>query len=251
MFAGLQSELLSYAEKHPIILPRCHLSVLLVRYQHTLMKHAGVSLILSSLRNHYWIIGVRRIAKRVKKNCISCQRMDAAPYAQPMAPLPDVRVTPAVPFAVSGMDHAGPLYCLEDPRKKFWILLFTCAVIRGVHLELVESLSSLETMLALRRMAARRGLPKVIFSDNAKGFVSCAQQVKTQFGPQAPDWRFIAPRAPWWGGWWERLIRSMKAALKKTVGSRCLTRVELETTVHEVEMCLESIACTVLHTVCI
>ena len=153
------------------------------------MKHAGVSLILSSLRNHYWIIGVRRIAKRVKKNCISCQRMDAAPYAQPMAPLPDVRVTPAVPFAVSGMDHAGPLYCLEDPRKKFWILLFTCAVIRGVHLELVESLSSLETMLALRRMAARRGLPKVIFSDNAKGFVSCAQQVKTQFGPQPVSFR--------------------------------------------------------------
>ena len=37
----LQFSALSHAEKHPIILPRCHLSVLLTRFQHRLLKHAG------------------------------------------------------------------------------------------------------------------------------------------------------------------------------------------------------------------
>ena len=59
----LQFSALSHAEKHPIILPRCHLSVLLTRFQHRLLKHAGVPQMMSSLRNEFWIIGLRRIAK--------------------------------------------------------------------------------------------------------------------------------------------------------------------------------------------
>ena len=204
------------------------------------MKHAGVSAMISSLRNQFWILGVRRLAKRVKRECVHCKRQDSSPCQQPMSPLPDLRVTQSFPFAVTGLDHAGPLYCCDFPRKKFWVLLFTCGVIRAVHLELVESLSTEQTLLALRRLAACRGLPRVIFSDNAKGFVASPQQLQKQFGHVAPDWRFIAPRSPWWGGWWERLIRSIKSSLKKTFGRHSLTRTELETTLHEVESCVHS-----------
>ena len=52
-------------------------------------------------------------------------------------------------------------------------------------------------------------------------------------------WRFIAPSAPWWGGWWERLIGSVKSGLR-TVRQRSLTRVELESTLHEVEAWVNS-----------
>ena len=38
----------------------------------------------------------------------------------------------------------------------------------------------------------------------------------------------------------ERLIGSVKSALKRSVGKRSLTRVELETTLHEVEACINS-----------
>ena len=117
-------------------------------------------------------IGLRRIAKRVKKACISCQRQDGPACSQPMAPLPADRVNQAFPFEVAGLDHAGPLYCCDLLRKKFWVLLFTCAVVRAVHIELVESLSTPETVLALRRLAARRGLPQTLYSDNAKGFIA-------------------------------------------------------------------------------
>ena len=29
-------------------------------------------------------------------------------------------------------------------------------------------------------------------------------------GPKAPEWKFICPRSPWWGGWWGRLVRTVK-----------------------------------------
>jgi hypothetical protein len=44
---------LSYDAKHPVILPAGHLSLLIVRYLHRVLKHGGVGVMLASLRNHY------------------------------------------------------------------------------------------------------------------------------------------------------------------------------------------------------
>jgi len=141
---------------------------------------------------------------------------------------------------VTGLDYAGPLFCIDLPSKKLYILLFTCAVVRAVHLELTDSLSLSDCMLAIRRFAARRGLPSVFYSDNAKTFVSAARQLQQEYGPLSPHWKFIVPRSPWWGGWWECLIRSVKSALRKTIGVKCLSKIELETTIQEIEACVNS-----------
>ena len=195
---------------------------------------------LVEIRNQYWMVGARRTCKRVKRECIACQRLDAPAGTQTMAPLPEMRVKQAPPFSVTGLDHGGPLYCCDFAGKKFYVLLFTCAVIRAVHLELVESLSCESTVMALRRFISRRGIPSVLMSDNAKCFWAAKDKLVKLFGPDGPNWRFIAPRAPWWGGWWERLVGSIKSALKRSMGKRSLTRVELETTLHEVEACVNS-----------
>ena len=118
----LQFSSLPPDEKHPILIPKGHFAVLLMRFQHFIMKHAGVSTLISAVRKSYWVFGLRRIAKPVKRMCVSCQRQDSAACTQPMAPLPEERVNPAVPFAVTGLDHAGPLYCCDIPRKKYWVL---------------------------------------------------------------------------------------------------------------------------------
>lgn len=236
----LQHSDLPYDSIHPIILPKCHLGLLLARDVHIRMKHAGVNSMLVTLRNRYWLLGARRICKTVKRSCVSCQRLDAPAVAQTMAPLPDLRVKRSPPFTASGLDHAGPLFCSDFVGKKFYILLFTCAVTRAVHLELVTSLSSEITLLALRRFIARRGMPAVIFSDNAKCFCTAADQLLKTFGSDSPRWNFSPPRAPWWGGWWERLVGSTKSALKRSIGKRLLSCTELETMLHEVEACLNS-----------
>ena len=46
------------------------------------------------------------------------------------------------------------------------------------------------------------------------------------------------------GGWWKRLVGSVKAALRKTIRKVKLTRVELKTVLHEVEGYLNSLPIT-------
>ena len=234
-FAGLSED-----SRHPVIVPKGHLGLLLARHVHVTMQHAGVNSMMVQLRNNYWVIGARRICRKVKRSCVRCQRFDSPTMDQPMAPLPEERVTQAPPFAVSGLDHGGPLLCGDFPGCKFYILLFTCAVIRGVHLELVNSLSCDETLLALRRFFARRGTPSILWSDNAKGFWAAKSKLIETMSSEGPEWRLIPPRSPWWGGFYERLIGSVKSALKKTLGKQSLCRQELLTLLQEVEACVNS-----------
>ncbi|XP_043244832.1 uncharacterized protein LOC122393157 [Amphibalanus amphitrite] len=236
----LQLADLSDDEVHPVLLPSCHVCELLVREQHLLMKHAGVPTLVTALRGSFWIVGVRRLAKRVKRQCVSCQKQDARSCNAPVAPLPRSRVTQAPPFAVTGLDFAGPVFCLDQPRKKLYICLFTCAVTRAVHLELMDSMSLSDFLLALRRFAARRGMPSEIFSDNAATLKGADSYLQAQLGHLAPVWRYIAPQSPWWGGWWERLVRTVKSGLKKSLGRRCLGKTELETLLLEIESCVNS-----------
>ena len=240
----LQFSHLSFDEMHPVILPKGHLSLLLVRNYHLLLKHAGVASLVANIRKHYWIVGLRTLAKRVKRQCLSCKKQDTLSSKQATAPLPEDRVIKAPAFNTTGLDHAGPLFCSDFPGQKFYILLFTCGVVRALHLELVNSLNVFDTALALRRFVARRGLPSVIYSDNAKTFKSIRRLLISFYGHLAPSWKMIAPRSPWWGGFYERMVRSVKSSLRKSLGSSLLTRCELETALHEVEFCLNSRALT-------
>ena len=47
-------------------------------------------------------------------------------------------------------------------------------------------------------------------------------------------------RAPWWGGLFEHLIKSMKRCLKKMIGKSKLSYEELLTAVSEVETIMNS-----------
>ncbi|CAL4193753.1 unnamed protein product, partial [Meganyctiphanes norvegica] len=118
---------LDYDVKHPIIIPHGHIALLLVRFQHVYLNHAGVDTVVTSLRNHFWIIGVRRLAKTVCKYCISCQRQDSRACNEVGAPLPGDRVKRAPPFAITGVDFAGPLFCNDFPSKNS---IFFCLLVQ-------------------------------------------------------------------------------------------------------------------------
>ena len=88
-----------------------------------------------------------------------------------------------------------------------------------------------------------------MLSDNAKTFTASAREVKKIM--QAPDiqqyvtnkqteWEFIIKKAPWWGGFWERLVRSIKNCLKKTIGPSKLTFEALRTLLTEIEVVLNN-----------
>ena len=113
-------------------------------------------------------------------------------------------------------------------------------MVRAVHVELVDSLSVNDFLLGFIRFVCRRSLPTCIISDNAKTFVSAKEKLTAHYGSSCPKWKFSAPLSPWWGAFWERMVRSVKSLLRKTVGNKLISRCELETTLHEVEACINS-----------
>ena len=231
---------LSFDEKYPVILPNTHLAKLIVEGEHRKLKHAGVNQLISAVRNKYWIVGLRCLARKTKRECFLCQRLDAKASQEPIAPLMEKRLKQSFPFENTGLDFAGPIFCKDFPGCKFYILLFTCAVIRAIHLELVNSMNLQDFLCAFRRFVARRGLPTTVFSDNFKTFKKAATDLPKLYGPDGPKWRFSVPRSPWWGGIWEAMVKVVKSSLKKSVGTRALDKNELHTTLIEIEACVNS-----------
>ena len=91
---------------------------------------------------------------------------------------------------------------------------------------------------------SRRGLPSVLTSDNATTFKSASREiqkicrskeVQDFIASRSVTWQFIVEKAPWWGGFWERLVRSVKIALKKVIGRCSLNYDELLTILTEIE----------------
>ena len=52
--------------------------------------------------------------------------------------------------------------------------------------------------------------------------------------------RFILPVWPWWDGFYERMVRSVKSTLKKVLGKAIVTFEELQTILCEIEEVLNS-----------
>ncbi|GFV70271.1 integrase catalytic domain-containing protein [Trichonephila clavipes] len=97
-------------------------------------------------------------------------------------PLPPDRIHRVAAFQITGAYLAGPLSLRGG--SKAWIVLFTCAVYRAVHLDLVSSLSTESFIQALRRFWARRGRGSTLYNDNGTNFVGAANAVKSL------DWDF-------------------------------------------------------------
>ena len=227
-----------------------HFIALLVRDAHLRLLHTGVRDTLVELRETCWILRGRQVVKQVLKTCVPCNRIQRKPFEQSTAPLPTDRCSFAPPFEITGLDYAGPFY-LNDSDTKAWMCLFTCAVTRAVHLELVNDLTTSRFLLALDRFIGRRGLCRVIYSDNARTFKRAAREIADRWkgidadlaremGQRGINWKFIVEGAPWWGGWWERLVGSVKSLLKKVLGRASLSADELDTLLIRVEAVLNS-----------
>lgn len=65
---------------------------------------------------------------------------------------------------------------------KRFIVVFTCALVRAVHLVLFSDMTVNSYLLALRRFISRRGLPCVIYSDNALTFKAASRDLKLTYG---------------------------------------------------------------------
>ncbi|GFX27146.1 putative RNA-directed DNA polymerase from transposon X-element [Trichonephila clavipes] len=140
------------------------------------------------------------------------------------------------------IDLAGPLFLKNG--EKVWVVLYTCAVYRAVHLELVIALSTNNFLLSLRRFIARRGRPSVVYTNNGTNFRGAVREFKNldwikierETEIQRIKWKFNPPTA----AWWERLIRVLKDLLKRTLGNAVVTYEELLTVLCDCESIVNS-----------
>src|SRR5699024_213383 len=126
------------------------------------------------------------------------------------------------PYTSTGLDIFGPLKADMDHKGKVYGLILTCATTRATHLELLLSMTADEVFSALRRFMARRGIPHLIYSDNGSQFVAIRKRLINfleELQVLHPEielrfsWQLQTAISPWRGGFYERLIRSVKTAL--------------------------------------
>ncbi|GFW34733.1 integrase catalytic domain-containing protein [Trichonephila clavipes] len=154
--------------------------------------------------------------------------------------LPKGLVRDAAAFEIAGVDLAGPLYLKHGPKA--YIDLYTCAVYRAIHLELITFLTTEAFFQSLRRFISRRGRPTTIYSDNGTNFKGAERLLHVLDWDsilarveEKIQWKFNPPSAPWWGGWWERLVQMTKAILRKILRRVALGYEELITVLCDCE----------------
>ena len=235
--------------RHLIFLEKSHhLTTLVVWSCHARVMHGGIKETLTELRSKFWIVKGRQFVRTLLSKCRVCKRFNSKPLiGPPPPPLPDFRVQAAPPFSFIGVDYAGPLF-LKDGRK-VWICLFMCCLVRAVHLELVLDLTAESFVRCLRQFSARQGVPQKVVSDKSKTFRAAnkilkalmdSPEVERHFLDLRIQWTFILEKAPWWGGFYKRLIQSMKRCSRKAIGKARMDYDELVTVLVEVEATLNS-----------
>ncbi|XP_026739594.1 uncharacterized protein LOC113502285 [Trichoplusia ni] len=228
---------------NPVILDgRQRIAQLTIRSYHEKFLHGNTATVMNEVRQKYWILGLRATLKAVAHGCQWCKLRKSTPAIPPAGNLPSERLQHhQFPFACTAVDYFGPMQVTIGRRvEKRWVALFTCLTTRAVHLELAPSLSASSMIMALRRMAARRGTPRTLFSDNGTNFVGANKELEAAALEKGIKWKFIPPGSPNMGGAWERLVRTVKTALAVVLNERSPPEEVLHTLMTEVEHIVNS-----------
>ena len=233
--------------------PKSRITHLLIMQAHESIHHGGMSETLSELRRQFWLPKGRQTVKKSLKECRHCRRILAKSLPHPgPPPLPLERVTFNRPFENTGVDFSGAITIRDELTKmpaKVYICLFTCTSSRAVHLELAKDMTASTFLCLFRRFCARFSVPKLIICDNGTNFVATEKYLRSVFQDPSVleyfchkkvEWKFIPPRAPWQGGFYERLIGVVKGCLRKAIYKRTLNWDDLVTVLYEIEQCVNN-----------
>ena len=241
-------------EKNPILISNnSYFTKLVVLQAHYDVLHAGLNCTLNQVRSKFWICRGRQVVKSIINKCVICKLVQAKPLLGPVTPdLAVYRLANDFAFTNTGLDFAGPLYVRnifgnDEQMHKCYILLFTCATSWSVHLELSPGMDVENLIKCLKRFIARRGTAKLFISDNFSTFKSQDERLVNSLRYNRIDWKFILPLSPWWGGFYERLIRIVKSSMRKVIGKARLNFEELYTVLCEIELMINSRPLTYLN----
>lgn len=245
----------SYDQKHPILLCSKHyLTKLIFRTQHLKLLHAGPLLLLANIRQTYWPLGGRNLAKFVVNKCVKCFRHKTDTAHPIMGQLPESRTKLEFPFLHCSVDYAGPVLIADRKGRgckliKSYLCIFVCMAVKAVHLELVTDLTKEAYMAALHRFISGRGKPISITSDNATTFVGVRNELhslisKSNIGSDIENegirFLFAPAYSPHFNGIAEAAVRSTKHHLRRVLNLTHFTFEEMTTCLTQIEAILNS-----------
>ena len=98
--------------------------------------------------------------------------------------------------------------------------------------------TSIKVISCLKWFLSRRGYVNMFISDNFSVFRS--NRVANFLRLNDLKWKYILSLSPWWGGFYEHLIRIMKRTVWKVLGNAKLNYEELLTVLMEIERVVNS-----------
>ena len=145
-------------EMKPLVIPKHHIATLIARHIHERVSHQGRHITEGALRlAGFWLIGGKQLVTSLIYKCVKCRKLRGREENPKMADLPFDRLDPAPPFSYIGVDVFGPWTITTrktrggQAQNKRWAVMFTCLVIRAVHIEIIEVMSTACFINKLRR----------------------------------------------------------------------------------------------------
>ncbi|XP_035231039.1 uncharacterized protein LOC118202934, partial [Stegodyphus dumicola] len=156
------------------------------------MSHAGIHLLMSTLRETFWILKSRATIPKALYACVRCGRLGGKRLQTVPATLPENR---GGPFGTDFVPFNSRIF-----------------------------------YLVLEDLLPRRGRPSIIYSDKGSNFVRSNNLLRSinwntieiEAATNKIDWKFSPPAAPWWDGFWERLVQMIKKLLRRVLRQSCL-----------------------------
>ncbi|XP_055590459.1 uncharacterized protein LOC129742573 [Uranotaenia lowii] len=176
--------------------------------RHDKFLHTNFEIEVNELRQSFHISKIGATVKKLIRQCQHCKVYRCKAQVPRMGPLPVARLASFErPFSYVGLDLFGPILVKRGRSSvKRWVALFTCLTIRAIHVEVVHSLTTESCIMSIRRFIVRRGASLEIHSDNG-----------TNFRDEATFYNNKSERTQHMGGSWERMVRSVKTAMEKSL----------------------------------
>lgn len=126
-----------------MLLPNNHIfTCMIVMHEHERLMHAGLTGTLAAFRTRFWLLNSRSTVRKIIFRCMVCFRTGPRSANYQMGNLPEFRLNADRPFAVVGIDFAGPLLIKDGKLRnrkivKCYLCVFACFSTKAVHLEVV------------------------------------------------------------------------------------------------------------------
>lgn len=165
-------------------------------------NHPGMTAMKAMARSLIWWPKLDQEIEEFVRYCEKCQTNR---QSDPKAPV-HFWMKPEQPWSRLHVDFAGPV-------KGEVFLVIVDAYSNWVEVEIMPSMTSTAVIRSLRKCFATHGLPDVIVSDNGTAFTS--QEMQDFLRLNAVRFMYTAPYHPASNGRAERMVREVKATLKK------------------------------------